>query len=76
MTETPPFRPFADLLRDHARRRPGDPALTDADGTIDWAALDQRIDRIAARLQAEGVGKGDAVAMLGRNSIPHALVFW
>jgi len=75
LTETPPFRPFADLLRDHARRQPDDPALTDADGTIDWATLDQRIDRIAARLQAEGVGKGDAVAMLGRNSIPHALVF-
>ena len=54
MTETPPFRPFADLLRDNARRRPDDPALTDADGTIDWATLDQRIDRIAARSAGDG----------------------
>ena len=75
MTGTLPFRPFEALLRDNARARPDAPALTDADGTIDWATLDRRTDSIAARLQAEGVGKGDTVAMLGRNSIPHALVF-
>ena len=40
------------------------PAVIDRDGTLDYAALDQRAERIAAHLLAAGVVPGDAVAVL------------
>ncbi|HKR75046.1 MAG TPA: amino acid adenylation domain-containing protein [Rhodanobacter sp.] len=40
------------------------PAVIDRDGTLGYAALDQRAERIAAHLLAAGVMPGDAVAML------------
>lgn len=69
-------RPFADhsaLFRAHAAEQPDKIAIVDEDRRLTWAELDALVERIAARLQADGVGKGGAVAILGYNSIPYAL---
>ncbi|WP_043118851.1 AMP-binding protein, partial [Pseudacidovorax intermedius] len=56
------FGTVSDLIRAHAREQPGRPALADAHGRLDYAALDARMDRIAAALQRDGLGVGDAIA--------------
>jgi acyl-CoA synthetase (AMP-forming)/AMP-acid ligase II len=71
-------QPFADhshLFRAHAAERPDALAIADETGRITWRALDDLVERIAARLQAEGVGKGGAVAIAGVNSIAYGAVF-
>ena len=51
---------FAAVAAAHASA----PAAIDRDGTLDYATLDQRAERIAAHLLGAGVMPGDAVAML------------
>jgi len=60
---------LGDLLRARARIAPGREALVDlASGLrLDYAALDARIDRVAGAMAAEGIGKGDRVAVLLHN---------
>lgn len=70
--------PFADhsaLFSAWAAEQPDKVALVDEDRWLTWTELDALVERIAAQLQAEGVGKGAAVAILGYNSIPYALAF-
>ncbi|RST31127.1 4-coumarate--CoA ligase [Sphingomonas ginkgonis] len=70
------FLAFGDILRRRALEHPAAVALRDADGgTLNWAEFDARLDRIGARLQAEGVGRGATVAILGYNAIGYALAF-
>ncbi len=70
------FANHADLLAAQAREQPEAVAIVDAAGAIGFGALDALVDRIAARLQAEGIGRGDAVAIAGFNSIEYAAVFF
>ena len=74
-----PFATVPDLIRRHARERPSHPALIqdDAKGqrSLDYAALDALMDRIAARLQSEGVRENDVVAACAANSIEYAALF-
>jgi non-ribosomal peptide synthetase component F len=59
----------ADLFRETAAERPGATALVAPDGTrLSYADLDRRSDALAARLAAEGVGRGDMVALCLRPS--------
>ena len=67
-----PFRPIAELVREHARGAPRQPALVDATATIDYGALDALMDRIAAALQRDGVAPGDAIAICAVNSARYA----
>lgn len=55
------FGTVSDLIRLHAREQPSRPALADAHGRLDYAALDARMDRIAAALQRDGLKAGDAI---------------
>jgi len=72
----PPFTPIADLVRAHAAAAPRQPAIVDADGaSIDYGALDQLVDRIAASLQRDGVAPGQAIAICARNSAAYAALF-
>ena len=71
----PPFRPIADLVREHARARPRQPALIDASETVDYGALDALVDRIAAALQRDGVSPGEAIAICALNSARYAAIF-
>lgn len=56
------------LLDRHARYRADHTALVFGDDRWSWAELKRRVDRLIAALHAEGLGKGDALAMLLDNS--------
>ncbi len=52
----------------HARCTPDAPALIFEDAVITWCELHRRVLRVAALLHARGVGAGDVVALLMKNS--------
>lgn len=59
---------FGDLLDATARALPGDrPALIQRDRITSWENFDQRSNRIARAMGAEGLAVGDRVAILARN---------
>lgn len=62
------------LVKARALSRPGAPALTFGDVTLDYAMMLHRVDRIAADLHARGVSRGDRVAVLSENAIEYPLV--
>ncbi|MGI8695149.1 MAG: amino acid adenylation domain-containing protein, partial [Mycobacteriales bacterium] len=53
----------------HARETPDAPAVVGPDGTLTYAELDRRANRVANRLIADGVSVGDPVAVLVERSI-------
>ncbi len=63
------FGTLSALLRDHAIRQPAHPALTLDGVVLDYAALDSRLDQIAASLQREGLGLGDVIAISAATSL-------
>ncbi|URW76524.1 acyl--CoA ligase [Sphingomonas donggukensis] len=69
------FATLPDLIAAHARERRDKTALIHGDDTLDYATLDARMDRFAARLQADGVAQGAAIAIVGPVSIAYAVVF-
>lgn len=71
-----PFANHADVLAAQARERPDAIAIVDETRAISYRDFDQLVDRIAARLQAEGIGCGDSVAIAGFNSIEYGAVFF
>ncbi len=70
-----PFGLVTDLIRDHAAHAPHRRALVCGAKSLDYAALDALMDRIAASLQRDGFGPGDAVAICAGTSIEYAAVF-
>ena len=70
------FVVITDLVRAHARERGDATALSDPNRTLSWRELDDLIERVAARLQSEGVGRGGTVAIGGYNSIGYVLAFF
>jgi len=70
-----PFGSFPRVLADWARVKPDAVALSDDFGLLTWAELVDRIERIAARLQSDGLERGQSVAILGTSAISYALVF-
>ncbi len=69
------FATLPDLIHAHAVARPDAPAVSDQDGRISWAELDQLADRISARLQAEGIGVESKTAIAGLNSVAQVAIF-
>jgi fatty-acyl-CoA synthase len=59
---------IADLLRRSARRDPGKTALICGPITWTFAEMDKICDDLGRGLSGLGVGKGDRVAILSRNS--------
>ncbi len=59
---------LADVLREHRRSRPQRLAVVDGDVRRTFPELDERVNRLAHALAAEGVGSGDRVLWLGQNS--------
>ncbi|MFF2520962.1 amino acid adenylation domain-containing protein [Streptomyces liangshanensis] len=58
-----------ELVARQAARTPGAPALDTADGTLTYAQLADRVDRLAARMARYGAGPGRIVALaLGRGT--------
>lgn len=68
------FATLPDLVRAHAAERPDAIALADPDGRMSWSELDAKVDRIAARLQADGFARGDRTAIAGLNSMEQVAV--
>lgn len=71
---------IGDQLRRHAQHEPKKAAVIFyyADGTRElhtYGSLNQRVNRLALALQAQGVGRGDVVAMMSRNS-PDYVTAW
>lgn len=71
----PPFEAIADRVKAYARRHPTALAVSDARETLDYAAFDALVDRVAASLQRDGVAPGEAVATCAANSARYAAVF-
>lgn len=65
-------------LADHAGRDPGQPALIDAnaEGTRTFAELDERSRRLAAHLEAAGIGEQSHIAALLPNGLDYFDVAW
>lgn len=66
--ESDDFR-LVDQLRRHAGERGDHPALTLDDHTLSYAELDERSNRVAQALRADGVREGDRIAVLDKNSL-------
>ena len=69
------FGVIAELVRQHARTDPGHTALVQGDRTLDYAALDRLMDKVAAALQRDGLRCGDAIAICSGMSLEYAVVF-
>ncbi|MGO4396197.1 class I adenylate-forming enzyme family protein [Variovorax sp. M-6] len=69
------FGVIADLIRIHAQQAPERPALADAARELSYGGLDALMDRIAASLQRDGLGAGDAIAICAASSVRYAAVF-
>ena len=60
---------LAALVRSQAGERPNEPALTCGRRRLSFAELDRRSSQVGAALAGAGVGPGDRVAYLGKNSL-------
>ena len=69
------FESLPALVAQHARQRPAAPALVCGERRWCWRELDERADRIAALLQARGLGPGDTAALCGATSLDAVAVF-
>jgi long-chain acyl-CoA synthetase len=69
------FEDIGRRIARHARAAPARPALRQDGRTLSYAQLDERMDAVAAALQRDGLGLGDAIATCGATSIDHAVVF-
>ncbi len=69
------FGTLADVIRAHAVEQPAKPALVDARRTISYGELDALMDRVAAALQRDGVGKAEVAAICATTSVEYAAVF-
>jgi acyl-CoA synthetase (AMP-forming)/AMP-acid ligase II len=71
----PAFQDLPALLARHARERPQATALRQGEVAWNYAELDQRIDRVAATLQRQGLGPGDAIAVCAGTRLDYVALF-
>ncbi len=62
---------FGARIAANAAAFPDKPAVVDEDRTLTWREFGELVARIAGRLAAAGVGRGDNVASLAENSAHH-----
>lgn len=65
---------IGDIPRRTARRVPDKTAIIDGDVRLTFAEFDGLVDRAAAALHANGLGPGDRLALLSRNSWQYAVL--
>jgi O-succinylbenzoic acid--CoA ligase len=65
-----------DLLREAAVRNPDGEAIVCGAEHLTYRALEAAVARCAADLEAEGIGKGDRVAMLLGNGLPFPILMF
>lgn len=69
-------RMIACPIREAARKFPDRIALSDADQTVTFEQLDAAVTGTSDGLQARGITTGRVVAVLGRNSVEYAILFF
>lgn len=69
------FGTIPDLIRAHASFRPHHPAFIQDGVTLDYQALDRRMDQVAAALQRDGVRATESIAICAHTAIDYAVVF-
>jgi len=69
------FATITGLVHEHALRTPRHLALADEQDTLDYAALDALMNRVAASLQHSGLRAGNVVAVCAAASVRYAAVF-
>jgi len=69
------FGTLADIIRAHAVEHGSKAALVDAKRTLAYAELDALMDRIAAALQRDGVGRADVAAICATTSVEYGAAF-
>jgi acyl-CoA synthetase (AMP-forming)/AMP-acid ligase II len=67
---------LGDMIGLHARYRPADLAMIADRRETTYAELDEQSDRAAAALAAWGVGQGDRIAVLSRNSGDYVALYY
>jgi acyl-CoA synthetase (AMP-forming)/AMP-acid ligase II len=63
------------LIHRHALERPHHAALICGDERLDYAGLDQAMDRVAAALARDGVAAGEVIAIAAASSIAYVTVY-
>ena len=69
------FGSFPGLIAAWGAFRGDAPALDDGAMALSWRETADRVERIAARLQADGLQRGQAVAILGTTGVNYALIY-
>ena len=70
-----PFGAITDLIRAHAREQPQHLAVRDGERALDFAGLDELMNRVAAALQRDGFAVGDCIAICASSSIEYVATF-
>ena len=65
------FGRMDELVAVHAAERPDAPAAALGEQVLTYAELDRMTDRLAAALQRDGLGKGDAIALCAGASLEY-----
>ena len=65
----------ADAIEEVAKRSPQHPALVFEDQTVSYRELDREANRVARWAQAQGVARGEVVALLMENR-PEFVIHW
>ncbi len=69
------FATLPDLVAAHAAERPEAMAVADPETRLNWREFNALVNRIAARLQTDGLGRSSATALAGLNSVAQVAVF-
>ena len=75
ISDTPPTETIVSRIRDNIVAHPDRLALVCEDTQMTWGAMGERINRVANLLLADGLQKGDNIAIISPNSIPYATLF-
>lgn len=59
---------LSDVARENGRSRPNVTAIVDGRRRLSYEELDARVDQVAGAMSSSGVGSGDRVMWIGRNS--------
>src|SRR5688572_343586 len=66
---------IGDWFRFFVVNQPATPFAVQGDRTLTWGGAGELVERIAGRLAADGVRRGDRFAVLSKNSIEMALLY-
>ena len=70
-----PIASVADAIACHAETRPQATALVLKDQRMSMAELNERMDRVAASLQRDGIGAGSTIAICAQTSLDYVVVY-